>query len=214
MFSPLHKYSTEIIDTYINNFPIYLRQSNQKFKKQIHNYPYFDIWINNEHINNFNLLQKNELTNDFFGFAFFNYFPKYNLIHLDYVSLNKNYQGNGNGSKYLQYLINTFYKSNSKINFFILECENKLIKFYEKNGFIKIKFNYFYKGIKLNLMLYNNYITKYKCSLLYKLANVLVSYFLNTIHILSIIILYMKYIINYMHIFIIYYKYHILDNFK
>ena len=39
----------------------------------------------------------------------------------------------------------------------ILECEDHLIKFYEKNGFIRINYDYQYNNIKMNLMLYNDF---------------------------------------------------------
>lgn len=89
------------------------------------------------------------------GFALFNFFSKKNLLHLDYLSLSKSMQGKGNGKAYLQYLINHVYKKNSHVfKYLVLECENHLVPFYKSNGFIPIEYNYWYKGIPMNLMIY------------------------------------------------------------
>jgi GNAT superfamily N-acetyltransferase len=91
------------------------------------------------------------------GFALFNFFSKKNILHLDYLSLAKSMQGKGNGKAYLQYIINQIYKKYSKVfKYLVLECENHLVPFYKSNGFIPIEYNYCYKGIKMNLMVYND----------------------------------------------------------
>ncbi len=91
------------------------------------------------------------------GFALFNFFPKKNLLHLDYLSLSKSMQGKGNGKAYLQYLINQIYKKNSHVfKYLVLECEDHLVPFYKSNSFVSIEFNYWYKGLKMNLMVYND----------------------------------------------------------
>ncbi len=91
------------------------------------------------------------------GFALFNFFSKKKLLHLDYLSLSKSMQGKGNGKAYLQYLINQIYKKNSKVfKYLVLECEDHLVQFYKSNGFVPIEFNYWYKGLKMNLMVYND----------------------------------------------------------
>ena len=82
------------------------------------------------------------------------------------IYFDKKYQGKGNGTKYLNHVINTFYKENKRVNYMLLECENHLINFYEKNNFYKFEFNYSYFDVKLNLMVYNvfnSYHMIYKC---------------------------------------------------
>ncbi len=186
----LQQYKNQIAKIYLNNFPDYLRDSLSDFKKSINKYNYWDLLIDNgNEIVNLNsklvpiglkskkglnkqqtylyppfsgALQKTTIA----GFALLNFYPKYSLVHLDYVSLDKNYQGKGNGTKYLSHIIQTYYLNNKKVKYMVLECENHLVKFYEKNGFVKINFNYWYKGVRMNLMIYNknnlNQIIKYK----------------------------------------------------
>ena len=189
-------FKSEILNIYNENFPYFLRDSS--FRKQIHAYNYYDLLINN----NYKLM----------GFAFLNFFRKYNLIHLDYIALDKSHQGGGNGTQYLKKIINEFYLCSDK-NYLTLECENHLIKFYEKNGFQRIKLNYLYKGHLMNLMIYNN--KKIKLSVLNKIACYLQSIFTEII--LSIILLYvtMIYFFIYYKCFMIeQFKYHILDCYK
>jgi hypothetical protein len=74
---------------------------------------------------------------------------------LDYLALSKSVQGQGYGPKFMNYLLNEYRNKD-----FILECENHLIKFYEKNNFNRMKLSYkagvqplnlFYYGKKLSL---------------------------------------------------------------
>lgn len=224
-------FNDQILNIYNNNFPPYLRTSNKLFKKDIKKYRYWDLWLDDssKHFNA-NNLQKNEGLNkqqtylhpissanqnpiNLMGFAFLNYFPEMRLLHLDYISLDKNYQGKGNGTKYLNYIIDTFYKSNKKVDYMVLECENHLIKFYEKNNFKKLEFNYSYFDVKLNLMVYNDYDSYH---MIYKCANFLANLFrcYNKIQIISILVHYYDDWLYYMIIFREGYKYHIIDNFK
>jgi GNAT superfamily N-acetyltransferase len=232
----LDTFSKKILDIYVNNFPDYLRSPQSKFRKCIHKYEYYDLWLDKININNkknttktnclnkdltylntdFSVFQTNMIPMDLYGFAFLNFFPNFKLLHLDYLALDKKYQGNGNGSKYLKHIVDTFYKNNKNIDYLILECEDHLIKFYEKNNFIKIKYNYHYNGIKLNLMVYNDIVLS-DMSKLYLIANFLNHYFNLTYEYYRI---YHKFIcfnlLAHFHLMIIILKlkYHIFDNFK
>ncbi len=233
----LDTFSKQILDIYVNNFPDYLRSPQSKFRKCIHKYEFYDLWLDNNNINNiknttktnclnkassylntdFSVFQTNQIQQEFLiGFAFLNFFPNFKLLHLDYLALDKKYQGNGNGSKYLKHIIDTFYKNNKSIDYLILECEDHLIKFYEKNNFIKIKYNYHYNGVKLNLMVYND-IEISDNSKLYTIANFLNHYFnlsYEYIHVYNKTVCFS--LMSHIHlIFIILkLKYHIFDNFK
>lgn len=226
----LDSFNEHILKIYNDNFPPYLRKSNKQFTKDILNYKFFDLWIDHidnskQHFNNLNLIEGlNKQTtylhptfsshnNPLKGFAFLNYFPKLKLIHLDYISLDKKYQGNGNGTKYLKHIINTFYTQNKKIKYLILECEDHLVKFYEKNDFHKLNIKYNYFGMRLNLMIYNfkNCETHeiFKCS--YFLSN----YFsIKNPYTPIIIICHNHLCLIYLFLIIETQKYHIFDNFK
>lgn len=221
-----------ILNIYENNFPPYLRTSNKQFKKDILKYKYWDLWINNGtsnyNINNFKLPEginkqqtylyptsssTNPNSINLMGFAFLNYFPELKLLHLDYISLDKKYQGKGNGTKYLNHVINTFYKENKMVKYMLLECENHLINFYEKNNFYKLEINYTYFDIKLNLMVLKNF-DSYQ--MVYKCANFLANLFrcYDRKIIVAILVHYyddwLYYIVLQRGLF----KYHIIDNFK
>ena len=153
-----NKYIDKITPIYSNNFPLSLKQSLHKFKKSINKYDYINI-----------LYKQNEIV----GFAFFNWFDKIKLLHLDYISLDKSVQGGGTGSKYLKELTEMYYKI-THYNALVLECENRLIKFYEKNNFTRIPCIYSYNGVKLNLMVNNK---KLKLSKLKIIAELLKTHF-------------------------------------
>jgi GNAT superfamily N-acetyltransferase len=220
-----------ILHIYNNNFPPYIRTPNKQFKKNIIKYKYWDLWLDNKtsnyNINNFKLneginKQPTYLNPTFsahpdsiniMAFAFLNYFPELKLLHLDYISLDKKYQGKGNGTKYLNHIIDTFYKKNKNVKYMILECENHLVNFYEKNNFYKLKFNYSYFDIKLNLMVYNdfnNYQMIYKCAIF--LANLFKKYDKKLI--LVKLVHYNYDWLYYIIIMLEGLKYHIVDNFK
>ena len=150
-----------IMTIYYNNFDKHLQIHN--FKKRITKYKYYDLWLTND-IYNYNYNNYNTYFNvndKLMGFAFFNYYEKYKILHLDYISLDIQFQGKGNGSKYLLHLIDTFIKNNKKVKYLILECEDKLIKFYEKNNFYCTKINYHFYDTKLNLLIYKNFSNLY-----------------------------------------------------
>ena len=177
----IDKYSEEIWNIYNENFPSYLKEPKRQFVSKLSHYKFWDILFNNNqtktNINNFNLKHsglnkettysnlnfsvflnklQSQSIDEVIGFALFNFFPKNKLLHLDYLSLSKSVQGKGFGKTYLQYLISNIYKKNpNKFSYLVLECEDHLVKFYKSNGFVQINFNYYYKGIKMNLMVYN-----------------------------------------------------------
>jgi ribosomal protein S18 acetylase RimI-like enzyme len=134
-----NKYINKIIEFYSKNFPLQLREPLNKFRKSIRKYDYVNILCKGE---------------EMIGFALFNWFDKIKLLHLDFISLDKSAQGSGIGSIYLKELTKMYYKI-TNYNALVLECENRLIKFYEKNNFVKIPSNYFYNNVRLNLMVNN-----------------------------------------------------------
>jgi len=150
-----NQYIDKIIEFYSKNFPLELREPLNKFRKSIRKYDYINI-----------LCKENEII----GFALFNWFDKIKLLHLDYVSLDKSAQGSGIGSIYLKELTEMYYKI-TNYNALVLECENRLIKFYEKNNFVKIPTIYFYNNIRLNLMVNNKRLTLSKLKIIAQLLN-------------------------------------------
>ena len=67
--------------------------------------------------------------------------------------MDKKFQGKGYGRIYLNYIINTFLLNIKETKYISLECEDRLIGFYQKFGFEKVNINYYYHGTKLNLMI-------------------------------------------------------------
>jgi predicted GNAT family N-acyltransferase len=130
-----------ITQIYEENFPQYLRSKNRLFKKTLKDYDYVDLMTDrNEYLLAFGLL---------------NYYPSHRVLHLDYMSLHSSHQGHGNGSKYLNQLIDTYlHSSTNQSKYMILECEDHLVPFYLKNNFHKMNYNYKFDGMTLNLMLY------------------------------------------------------------
>lgn len=241
----INKYSEEIWNIYNDNFPLYLKEPRKKFITKLPKYKFWDILFFNKIHNkkqslnniskqsglnkettysnlNFSVFINNVSdleTLDVAGFSLFNFFPKKKILHLDYLSLSKTMQGKGNGKAYLQYLINQIYKKHSKLfSYFVLECEDHLINFYKSNGFVSIDFNYYYKGIKMNLMIYTDKkISKYTMrNIGLFLSNVFSKNGknANTKHFVLTISLILKY--SYEYLFIINYKFrfHIIDNFQ
>ncbi len=133
-----------VIKIYQDNFPSYLRLPTRVFKNNLKKYSHVHLLNIEDTIRGFSLL---------------NYYRRFKLLHLDYIALDKQIQGNGNGSNYLQTIIKKY--NTLKVKYFILECEDHLIKFYQKNGFDRIKSNYKYFNHRLNLMVYNKDHHKY-----------------------------------------------------
>ncbi len=78
---------------------------------------------------------------------------KYNCkrLHIDYITIDNEYNGKGYSRLILNHLIN---KYKNKIDTITLECEDKLIKYYQKLGYTKYKCKKICKilNIKWNLM--------------------------------------------------------------
>lgn len=124
------------IDVYKRAFDSDMRLETNLIKKYIKNKIY------NVHI----------LTNDdtLVGFSFVIPLNKYslrNIIHIDYIAIDPNHQGKG----YATILMNKIL-SEYNDNLITLECENKLVKFYEKYGFLK-KTEFQFKGKHMNFMI-------------------------------------------------------------
>ena len=233
MTNIINQYSEQIWNIYNENFPSYLKQPKKKFITSIYKYNFFDIMFHNYdnkyHLNNLPNRQHNisglnkDLTysNRFFsnifniaGFALFNYFPKYKILHLDYISLAKVCQGKGNGSYYLKYLINNLYLKNQPMfSYLILECEDHLLKFYKSNGFVKINFNYTYKGNKMNLMVYGDVnIKKYQLNIIALYLQNIFNKYVHLIFILTKQIF--QFTLNYSYLINLKYRFHVVDNYQ
>lgn len=129
------EYKDDLVEIYNSNFPEYLRIKNRNLVKHMRTKYHTHFLVKS--------------SGEIIGFALLNYFPSKNLVHLDYLALSKNVQGQGYGPKFMKYLLNEYQNNN-----FILECENHLIKFYEKNNFRRIKLSYKAGLYPLNLFYY------------------------------------------------------------
>lgn len=125
---------------------------------------------------------------------------------MDYIALSKSVQGQGYGPQFMNYLLNEY-----KGNTFILECEDHLIKFYEKNNFNRVKLSYQAGIQRLNLFYHGEKIIMSKQ---FRIRNFMEglylkkSYFRFIFRVPKIIsILFQKKICNQL-------KYHIIDSFK
>lgn len=89
------------------------------------------------------------------GFCLFGTFSRFN--HLDYIAIKKEFRGNGMGSLVMKMILDVY--GNKPIT---LECEDKLIPFYEKFGF-KVIPNLVYTAWnkRLNLMVRISNKTRY-----------------------------------------------------
>ena len=65
--------------------------------------------------------------------------------HLDYFAIDPLYQFKGYGTTLLNLIVSKYKK-------ITLECENSLINYYNKFGFIKCKIKYYYNNLHLNFM--------------------------------------------------------------
>lgn len=161
---------TEIIqqinNIYVDNFPPSLRVSSNDFKKSLNDYDYIDILYDPAAPHDDKVV----------GFGLLNLYPTQKLLHLDYLALDKSFQGNGNGSKYLKSIVEKYYLLNNKIKYMILECEPRLVPFYRKNNWFQLKCNYTYDGSGLELMVYG---LNPKFSMHKKIAQFLMEQFLS-----------------------------------
>lgn len=87
------------------------------------------------------------------GFSFLIPIHKKKILHIDYVGIDPNTQGKGYGRMLMEYITKTYKKRGWIIT---LECEDHLIKFYEKLGFIRMNILYHFRGKTMNLMVCPN----------------------------------------------------------
>ncbi len=228
----INQYSSQIWSIYNSNFPSYLKKPKKLFIKKLIKYDFWDLLVVGKNIkkniNNLskltglnkdstysNLFFSNFSNSDIAGFSLFNYFPKFKILHLDYVSLAKFYQGKGNGTSYLKYLIeNIFLKYQNIFSYFVLECEDHLIKFYKSLGFVKINFSYLYLGVPMNLMVWNS------LNPISKLQGILIALYLqrifNPVKFICFIPKqdFVEFTLNYSYLISKKYRFHIVDNFQ
>ena len=124
---------TDIFTIYQNCFDISIKIPQKEIRK------YF---LNNIYIINYIIDVTN---NNICGFCMHMFIKKINAIQIDYVCINKQYQNKGL-AKFLFNHIFTNYCSTSSTNvpdkILTLECEDHLIKFYEKLGCTLIPIKY------------------------------------------------------------------------
>jgi len=72
------------------------------------------------------------------------------LIYIEYLFVDKEYQSKGVGKKLLNKLLDDY--SDFRIS---LHCENFLIKYYEKFGFTQKEGIYYFRNKKFNLMVFD-----------------------------------------------------------
>lgn len=107
-----------ILKLYYNSFDEALRIKQKEIRKQ---------YKNNIYIINYVL---NKVNGDLCGFCIHLYIPNINANQIDYIAIDKHYQGMGLAKLLFTYIYDTY--CHRKI--LTLECENHLIKFYEKLG--------------------------------------------------------------------------------
>lgn len=127
-----------VLDIYTESFDNNVRISTKLIKKRIRNNTYRTILFSDR-----GLLS---------GFAFVIPITHMNLIHIDYIAIADHQRGKGMGSKILNTILQDikWYK-NHKANF-SLECEDKLVGFYQRFGFTLFTNNYQLANKRLNFM--------------------------------------------------------------
>lgn len=83
------------------------------------------------------------------GFSFVIPIHKKKILHIDYIGVDPHTQGKGYGKMLMEYICRSYKKKGWIIT---LECEDHLIKFYEKFGFIRMNIFYHFRGKTMNLM--------------------------------------------------------------
>lgn len=118
-----------LVGIYREAFPAYLRISSREMRKRLTRHVY------RTHC----LYDKEQLA----GFALV--VPTQVGTHLDYFAVDARYRGQGYAQKLLAMVMRQYPR-------LLLECEDHLINFYRRFGFVNTGLPYAYHGHKLNLM--------------------------------------------------------------
>jgi hypothetical protein len=118
----------KIFCLYDESFSPTVKVSHPKIKKRILTETYKVITLNDQ--------SKNCI-----GFSLISLKPDLKTLFIDYLCVDKKFQKFGYGKKILQ-SINDKQKMFSNYDYTILECENYLIPYYEKNHYTKIPLSY------------------------------------------------------------------------
>lgn len=141
-----------MISTIITTSPQYCKQAINVYKQAFSQNMRLNMKLIKKYIKH-HIYQINILSDEskaVFGFAFLIPLEKYslnNVVHIDYLAIDPNHQGKGYAGK----LMNDIIKQNAD-KALTLECENHLIKLYEKFNFVKIC-EYQFRGRQMNFML-------------------------------------------------------------
>jgi len=119
---------------YLDSFEQHLRIAQHKIKHRIKTGKYLPV-----------LFKKEE---QLVGFAYI-VNPRINLYHIDFIAIDKMHRGCGAGLNAMNLLIGSIPK-NSVLT---LECEDKLVGFYQKFGFKLAPYAYSNYPVKLNFMI-------------------------------------------------------------
>jgi len=138
----------QIIHLFDENFSPHVRIPHRKLKKRIENYTYQVLSLKKH--------------NQWIGFSLVSLNQLLKTIFIDYLCIDKNFQKGGFGKMFLNEL-NDSKKFFPDYKYCILECENYLVKYYEKNKFYKIPREYPLENTRPLYMLYrkrNEEVTK------------------------------------------------------
>lgn len=86
------------------------------------------------------ILFQNQNQNEIVGFGFISLNPTLKSIFIDYLCIDKKYQKEGWGKKFLSFINQPTLFPEYK--YCLLECEHYLVSYYQKNNFYSIPLNY------------------------------------------------------------------------
>jgi hypothetical protein len=129
----------KIIHMYDENFSPHVRIPHYKLKKRIYDQTYQILSYKDQ--------------NEWIGFALISLSDELHTIFIDYLCIDKKFQKGGFGKRFLQQIhLDTGLFSD--FHFTILECEDYLVKYYEKNNYQKIPRKYPLENSRPLFMLY------------------------------------------------------------
>jgi hypothetical protein len=129
---------TEIIHLYDENFSPHVRIPHRKLKKRIQDETYCVLSLKKD--------------NEWIGFSLISLNQLLKTIFIDYLCIDKKFQKGGYGKMVLNELSSKRFFPNYE--YCILECEDYLVKYYEKNKFHKIPREYPLENSRPLFMLY------------------------------------------------------------
>lgn len=129
----------KVFRLYDENFSPHVKIPHHKIKKRIDRNVYQLLSIQNEN-------------KEWIGFSLISFNRSIKTIFVDYLCIDKKFQKGGNGKRILQMINNK--NIYPEYDFSILECENYLVGYYEKNNYKRIPLNYPILNSKPLFMLY------------------------------------------------------------